>query len=113
MRKRKRTVWVVMHYEIMGPADVPYIDSVQFHVSSSLKKAEAYVRATWVSAHSWWQVHPHVVDAADFDEGREVHYYSHRARQVQAAPTKRAFTEFSKHVARYPELYPTCPPTQE
>jgi hypothetical protein len=110
MGKRKRTVWLVMHYEIMGRPDAPEVDSLQFHVSSSLKKAEAYIRSVWVNAHSWWQVHPHVVDTADFEEGEEVHYYSHRGTKLRTAPTKRAIIAFRRYSARHPECYPTQPP---
>jgi hypothetical protein len=109
MGQRKRTVWVVMHYEIMGVPDAPRVDSVQFHVSSSLSKAEEYIRSVQVDAHSWWQVHPHAVDAADFDEEGEVHYYSHRGTRLRAAPTGRAITAFCRHAARHPESYPARP----
>ena len=106
MRQRERTVWVVMHYEYMGLPDSPRIDSVQFHVSSSLANAEMYIRAIQVDSHSWWQVHPHVIDTSDFDEGNEVVYYSHRGTRLKAAPFKRALTAFQKHAARHPEFYP-------
>jgi hypothetical protein len=109
MSQRKQTVWVVMHYEFMGLAESPWVDSVQFHVSSSLEKAEEYIRSHHTAAHSWWQVHPHVVDTADFDEGDEVYYYSHRWVRLRAAPTSRAFAAFRKHVARHPEWYPQQP----
>ena len=69
MAKRKRTVWVVMHYEIMGSTKDPRVDALQFHVSSSLAKAAAYIKGCWVDAHSWWQVHPHIVDSENPDEG--------------------------------------------
>jgi hypothetical protein len=111
MSQRKRTVWVVMHYELMGLPDSPRIDSVQFHVSSSLEKAEESLRSSHVSSHSWWQVHPHVVDSADLDEGEEVYYYSHRGARLKAAPTRRPITAFRKHAARHPEWYPPQPPS--
>jgi len=94
-----------MNYEFMGSSGSPRIDSVQFHVSSSLRKAEAYIRKHHVDAHSWWQVHPHVIDTIEFDEGLEVHFYSHRGTPLRAAPTGRALAAFKKHVARYPEIY--------
>jgi hypothetical protein len=112
MSQRKRTVWVVMHYEIMGLPDSPRVDSVQFHVSSSLEKAEEYMRNSRVDTHSWWQVHPHEVDADPFvGEGDEVHYYSHRGTQLTAAPTTRAISAFRRHAARHPERYPPHPPS--
>jgi hypothetical protein len=98
MGQRKPIVWVVMHYEIMGLPESPWVDSVQFHVSSSLDKAEEYIRRAGVAAYSWWQVHPHEVDTADLGEGDEVHYYSHRGARLKAAPTKRAITAYRKHV---------------
>ncbi|MDG3007847.1 hypothetical protein [Paludisphaera mucosa] len=112
MGRRGQTVWVVMHYEIMGLPAAPRVDSVQFHVSSSLEKAEEYVRGVCVDAHSWWQVHPHVVDAADLPEGAEVHFYSHRGSRLKAAPMRRAIAAFGRHAARHPESYP-APPQDE
>jgi hypothetical protein len=108
MSQRKRTVWVVMHDEIMGLPESPRVDSVQFPVSSSLEKAEEYIRSTPVDSHCWWQVHPHVVDSAD--ESDEVYYYSHRGARLRAAPTKRSITAFRRHAARHPEWYPPHPP---
>jgi hypothetical protein len=102
-----------MHYEILGMPDDHWVDALQFHVSSSLAKAEEYIRKMWVDAHSWWQVHPHVVDTTDCDEGEEVCYYSHRGTRLKAAPTNRAITAFRRHAARYPELFPPYPPKQE
>ena len=112
MSKRNRTVWVVMHYEIMGVPDAPQVDSVQFHVSSSLGKAEAYVRGVHVDAHSWWQVHPHMVDTADSPEGEEVYFYSHRGTRLRAAPTGRAVAAFRRHAARNPAVYSAHPPNK-
>jgi len=112
MSQRKRTVWIVMHYEIMGVPESPSIDSVQFHVSSSLETAEEYLRSVRTDSHSWWQVHPHVVDSADFGEGDEVYYYSHRGTRLRAAPSRRSITAFRKHAARHPEWWPPHPPNQ-
>ena len=112
MSRRARTVWVVMHYEIMGLPRSTHVDSVQFHVSSSPENAEAYVRGVRVASHSWWQVHPHVIDSAGVGEGDEVSYYSHRGARLRAAPTKRAIFAFLKHAARYPEQYPPPPQKQ-
>jgi hypothetical protein len=106
VKKHNRIVWVIMHYEFMGPPDSPHIDSLQFHVSSSLTKAEKYVSESGVDAHSWWQVHPHVVDAkgdARITEGDETFYYSYRGTRLKSAPIKRAKTAYAKHVARFPE----------
>lgn len=106
MAKRGQTVWVVMHYEYMGCADLPWIDAVQFHVSSSLAKAEKYFRKTFVEAHSRWQVHPHIVDDPDFDQGTEVHYYSHKGKPLKSAPHAKALAAFDKLAAGDPDHYP-------
>jgi hypothetical protein len=106
MNRRKQVVWVAMHYEIMGRPESPYIDSVQFHVSSSFAHAERYIRAMGVDSHSWWQVHPHAVDCPpDLDEGDTVHFFSHRGTRLKAAPLRRAMAEFQKHVIRNPDIY--------
>ena len=109
MSQRQRIVWVVMHYEVMGLADSPWVDSVQFHVSSSLEKAEAYIRRGRTAPYSWWQVHPHRVDSADVGEGGEVYHYSYRGVRLKSAPAKRAMTAYRKHAARRPELHPSRP----
>ena len=99
MRKRKKAkVWVVMHYEIMFN---DHIDCLQFHVSSSLRAAEKYVAEAGVMAHSWWQVHPHVVDDKPSDgcEGDEVYYYSHTGKRLTRAPVKQALSYYRRFIA--------------
>lgn len=97
-----------MHYEWMGLPESARIDSVQFHVSSSLKKAEKYIRCQGVDSHSWYQVHPYVLDARGDDryiEGVEVYYYNHRGTRLKSPPTGRTLSAFRRHVARYPQFY--------
>lgn len=97
-KKKVVTVWVIMHYEVFENQ----IDCLQFHVASSLNKAEAYFRVMHVAPYSWWQVHPHVVDhdfVKDGWEGDEVHYYSYRGTKLKKAPfnqTKAAFEREKK-----------------
>jgi len=96
-----------MHYEFMGP-ESPHIDSIQFHVSSSLKKAEKYIRSSGVDSHSWWQVHPHPLDADGEEmqtEGDKVYYYNYGGTRLKSAPVKRARAAFTKHVAKYHDIY--------
>jgi hypothetical protein len=90
-KRKPAKVWVVMHYEILGLKGRTRVDSMQFHVSSSRRKAEEYVRGIWVSPYSWWQVHPYVVDDVNWlYEGEEVYYYSHRGKPLRTAPSKQA-----------------------
>jgi hypothetical protein len=107
MGERRQIVWVVMHVEIMGHPDKPRVDSLQYHVSSSLEKAEESIRNTLGTAsHSWWQIYPFEVDSTDFgDEGQEVYYYSHRGTRLKSAPEKRAISTFRKYVAAHPEWW--------
>jgi hypothetical protein len=109
----KQTVWVVMHYEIMGLPEWPRVDSVQFHVASTRRRAENYLRRSRACAHSWWQVHPHVVDCTEGGEGGEVYYYSHRATPLKCAPTRRAIKAFRKHADRHPQWYASPRPYEE
>jgi hypothetical protein len=58
-----------------------------------------------VDSHSWRQVHPHAIDATDFDAGNEVYYDSHRGARLKSAPCARAKTAFDKLAAENPESY--------
>jgi len=96
MKKNRPIVWVVMHYEIF---DGERADSMQFHVSSSLKAAERYIAKSHVAPYSWWQVHPHRVDHNDRTEGwegEEVYYYSHTGRRFKKAPVRRALNAYRR-----------------
>lgn len=104
MSRRGQIVWVVMHYEIMGPPENIRVDSVQFHVSSTLVEAEVYLRAMSVDSHSWWQVHPYIIDSNEFDEGEEVYYYTHRGTQLKTAPVSRAIAAYRQRPACRPEF---------
>jgi hypothetical protein len=104
MKSRPGTVWVVMHYEILGIRPCVYVDALQFHVSSTLKRAERYIQQRWVYPFSWWQVHPHVVDGSDPDEGDEVHYYSYNGRPLRRAPTKQAIKAYQRDCREHPTL---------
>ncbi|MFT3881190.1 MAG: hypothetical protein QM703_16190 [Gemmatales bacterium] len=88
-------VWVIMHYEIMFD---DHIDCMQFHIASSLKKAETYIKKSGVMSYSWWQVHPHRIDhdGKDGEEGVEVYYYSHTGRQLKSAPQKQALAAYQR-----------------
>jgi len=81
---KKKRVWVVMHYEITHDYSA---DCLQFHVSSSLRKAEQYITRYWMVPWSWWQIYPYVIDHDDClgDEGEEVCYYSHTGKCLKVA----------------------------
>lgn len=101
-----------MHYEYMGVPASPHIDCLQFRVASSLKKAEVFIRGVHVDAYSWWQIHPHIIDADRkdwLDEGETHFFYSHRGTPLKAAPFKRARTAWLKHVKANAEFYPPPP----
>src|SRR5262245_45189133 len=95
MKKERSTVWVVMHYEYSRLKGVILVDCLQFHVSSTRRKAEKYIRDSLVASYSWWQIHPHVVDCNDWmSEGEEVYYYSHKGTPLRSPPFKRAEKAF-------------------
>ena len=99
-KKKSITVWVIMHYEIMFD---DHIDSLQFHVSSTRKMAEAYIHRSGVAPYSWWQLHPHRIDhdsKSDGEEGVEVYYYSHTGRLLKSAPQKKALAAYQRAKAR-------------
>jgi hypothetical protein len=93
--KKKATVWVIMHYEFMLEGK---LDCMQFHVSSSLKQAEAYVKKSGVMPYSWWQVHRYVVD--EHGDDAEVYYYSYRGKPLKNAPWNQARRAFDAAKAR-------------
>jgi len=89
-------VWVIMHYEIMLD---DHIDCLQFHVSSTRKRAEEYIHKSGMAPYSWWQLHPHRIDhdsRSDGEEGVEVYYYSHTGRLLKSAPQKQALTAYQR-----------------
>lgn len=99
-KKNPVIVWVIMHYEIMFD---DHIDCLQFHVSSTRKKAEEYIHKSGVAPYSWWQIHPHQIDhdfKNDSEEGVEVYYYSHTGRLLKSAPQKQAFAAYQRAKAR-------------
>jgi hypothetical protein len=100
--RAKKPVWVVMHYEIIGEEPNLYVDALQFHVASSLRKAEAYVRGPrGVASYSWWQVHPLVVD--EYGDSDEVHYFSHTGRRLRKAPMTAAFSAKRRYLNAHPD----------
>ena len=101
--QKQKTVWVVMHYEIMGAEPHVVVDCVQFHVSSTLKKAEQYIRGRWVYPFSWWQVHPLIVDT-DGDESNEVQFFGHRGKPLRKAPTQQAIRAYKQDRLKFPTL---------
>ncbi len=84
-----------MHYEFMLEGT---LDCLQFHVSSTLKKAEAYVKKSVVMPYSWWQVHPYVVD--EHCEGDEVYYYNYQGKRLKKKPWTQARRAFDAAKAR-------------
>jgi hypothetical protein len=94
-KRKPVTVYVIMHYEYFEGG---HIDCLQFHVASSLKKAEAYFKIVHVDPHSWWQVHPHVIDHNPKDgwEGEEFYYYSYRGKRLKEPPHQQARKAWEK-----------------
>src|SRR5690348_1832563 len=97
MKKRRQTVWVVMHYEYRRFEGVMEVGCLLSHVSSTQKGAEAFICRCSVPSYSWWQLYPKVVDCDDLlIERHEIYYYSHRGTLLQSLPFKRAELAFKR-----------------
>jgi hypothetical protein len=105
MAKKQATAWVLVHCEYMGTGPCIYVDSLVSHVSSSRRRAEAYVRDVHVDPYSWWELREFVVDCKDHDRDgaahvEEVLFYSHRGTPLRRAPFKRARTAYDRELRR-------------
>src|SRR5436305_546467 len=86
--RAKTKVWVVIHCEYFQFHDCtsPTVDEMAFHVSSTLSKAERYMRGCNMSSYSWWKVQQFGVNENN-DEG-QVHYYTHKGLPIESPPFK-------------------------
>lgn len=71
--RQKRTVWVVSHFEFLGP---PYwLDELVSHVASTKPGALRVLRSLHVDPGTWWGVQPCRVDGPpDSEPGRQLLY---------------------------------------
>lgn len=95
-KKKLSFVYVVMHYEFFTS-----IDSMVFHISSSLKEAEKYIEKMIVCSSSWWEVLPMKIDQDINEELSElivpkVFYYNYKGKSVKRRPVKQAIVAFGK-----------------
>lgn len=86
---KQSMAWVVTHCEVNGrQGGARSVSSLAFHVSSSLERAEAFIRArgSGFEQDSWWEIRGFFVDCDDEDlddtaqlaDGR---YYGYTGRQ--------------------------------
>ena len=94
MKPRKPVVWVVIHCEYLPREDLPYIDEMVFHVASSLKAAEHYLRPLHVDAYSWWKVERRSIDLPEDNPAR--HYYTYRGAPRKSPPHAAARRAYDK-----------------
>lgn len=105
MTRKGKTAWVLTHCDIMGDAAKPHVDSLAWHVSSSLRKAEKYICSTIVSPTSWWEIREFQTDCPDRDNDDKsqletVRYYSHKGARIACAPWNRAVKAFKLELNR-------------
>ena len=102
--RSKKFVWVVIHCEYVarGPGLdddlLPFTDEMVFHVASTRRAAEKYVRVLHVSTHSWWKVEKRLVNQPDYDadDRPERHFYNYRGKPRSKEPRSAALPQFQK-----------------
>jgi hypothetical protein len=90
----KRRVWVIIHCEIFHFGKEYVVDEMVFHVSSSKRKAESYVKEACVSSYSWWKVQYFDVDQSN--EKEVCFYYTYKGKAVTSPSSKQAIANFKK-----------------
>ncbi len=93
-RASDRSVWVVLHCEYMRDPKHRVIDEMVFHVASSPRTAERFIKSRWVSPYSWWEVQRRLLDVADDDVVPKKHFYNHRGQPRKLPPQKQAFRAY-------------------
>lgn len=87
-------LWVVIHCEIMQIGADPIVDEMVFHVSSTRRKAEEFVKERGVMPYSWWRVQRFTVD--ETNEEDLSFFYTHEGTRIDSPPTKKAITIFKR-----------------
>src|SRR5262245_18218591 len=92
---RKRTVFLILHHEIMTHgSDVYFADDIVSHVASTLNKALRYITRVGVAEYAWWEIQQGAVD--EMDDPVRVGWYGRRGAKLKAAPFKEALAAFKK-----------------
>ena len=93
--KRARDVWVILHCEWVRKPEDRFIDEMVFHVASSLKAAECYVRELQGMPKSWWKIERFPLDKS-VDAAQETRLYNHKGTP-RKSPMNAAFRYFEKY----------------
>jgi hypothetical protein len=92
---RKRTVFLVLHYEIMmHGSDIYWPDDIVSYVASSLAKALRYIKRVSVEEYSWWKIEEQAVDG--MDNPVHIGWYGRRGGKLKAAPYEKAIAAYKK-----------------
>jgi hypothetical protein len=93
--RRKRTVFLVLHHEIMlRGQDCYFADEVVFYVASSLERAIQYIKRVSVEEYSWWEIEQLAVDS--MDDPIRVGWYGRRGGRLKAAPFDKSLAAFKR-----------------
>jgi hypothetical protein len=92
-----RKVWLVSHCEVFKVQPTFQIDEMPFHICSSLRRAEEYIRSLSMSDYSWWYLAEFSIDDPDHDKfARSIRVYNHLGKQINKTPLNRAVKAFLK-----------------
>jgi hypothetical protein len=84
-KSRAKTVYIILHHEIMGGREHPKDDEMLFYIASSLAKAIELIKRSYVCRWSWWEIQKVRMD--DFDWPTHVGYYGRRGGKLKQPPS--------------------------
>jgi hypothetical protein len=98
-RKSKRTIYIVLHHEIMDfGGGEPRDDEMVFYVVSSFAKAIARIKASGVSPYSWWEIQKQILDDPNCDTPEHVGYYGLKGGKLKSPPYEKCIEIFKRKV---------------
>jgi hypothetical protein len=102
MKKRRKTVWVVMYHYFMRFEGEVIAENSLFHVASTKRQAEEYIRSRNPPSSSWWEIHPKILDCRDVVGDRyDIFYYTHKGNPSQSYPYAKAERAFRREEAKH------------
>jgi len=87
-------VYIILHHEIFENG----VDEMVFHIASSLNKAIEFIKKSYVSSYSWWEIQEQEMDD-DEEWPAHVGYYGRRGGKLKTEPYKKAMEAFRQHRA--------------
>lgn len=88
-------VFIVLHHEIMGPADSPHADEMVFYTCESVDKALDLIKGSGVARWSWWEIQSHELNSQEWPE--HVGYFGLRGGKLSTPPYDKCVEAYRKH----------------